>query len=245
MPAEPATPAATYISAAIPPGSIDYYVALMTPARLRELTRTGIALAKVIRNVAMQPGEPQIRQLKLHWFAQEVEMVIAGTPRHPLTAELLRLCPHERWPESMRELVQAMMTEAAQPPATALQELLPAAHRAATQQALLAAVMPTSGKTSIDAAGSLGTGIALARFVRDHGAGPPDVRDLPRLAHEHFSAADLSLRHEAMPVYLQGALYRRQLRRLEAAGYNADKAALSPLALLWHSWREARKLLRP
>jgi len=255
MPAE-VSPATTYISAAIPPGCIDHYVLLMTPADLRGMTQFVLALGRVVSNISQQNTEAPIRQLKLNWFLEEVEMVSKNQPRHPLTIELASAVPHCDWLEPLQTLIRGALIDTTMPTIDRLELLLPFCHRAAQRQALMASVLPGCDEPALDRARQLGVGICLTEVIRDLNnkgsrvtksafADDTTAETLARLARQHFESganSRVESRRAQGSVLLQARLYRRFLLRLENYDFDSQRAAMRPPSLLWHAWREARKL---
>lgn len=259
MQAEPGIPAATYISAAIPPDSINHFVVLMTPVDLRSTVAACIALAAVIENIPRQANEPGIAQLKLNWWLEEIEMIARDKPRHPLSIELADRLSDKTWLDPLHELTSGVFADATRPVFQSLSDLLPFCHGAAERQALIAAVSPRCDEAALAQARHHGVGICLTETIRDWRSGtgrlPEDGFDgqgvsataaqVAEIAEQHFAAVEpmpVDQRRAQRSVLLQARLYRRFLNRLCDHDYDAGKATMRPFALLWHAWREARNL---
>ncbi len=259
MPAEPGIPAATYISAAIVPNSIDHFVVLMTASELRPVVAASIALARVIENIPQQANEPQIMQLKLNWWLEEIEMTERDKPRHPLSMELADRLTDRTWLDPLHALVSGVLIDASRPVFQSLPDLLPFCHHASERQALIAAVLPQCDELALTHARHQGVGICLTETIRDWrsnvGRLPENGFDgesisataaqLATIADQHFAAAGpmpAEQHRRQRSVLLQARLYQRLLNRLRDNEFDAHKAAMRPLPLLWHAWCEARNL---
>jgi phytoene synthase len=259
MSAEPGIPAATYISAAIAPDSIDHFVVLMTSSELRPVAAPAIAMACVIENIPRQAHEPQIAQLKLHWWLEEIEMIAGDKPRHPLSIELTDRLKTRSWLEPLHALVSGVLRDAGRPVFRSLHELLPFCHQAAERQALIAAVLPECDAQALSRARRLGVGVCLTETIHDwrsrvgrlpeaglDGQGAAaTATQLADIADQHFDVCEpmpVGQRRAQRSVLLQARLYHRLLNRLRASDYDADRAAMRPITLMWHAWNEARNL---
>ena len=90
-----------YAAKAAPPLSDNYYARLFTPAPFRERITVVLACAAEIEDCSRRPGEMAVGMLKLGWWREEVEMLAAGEPRHPVTSALAQTPalrkPRELW----------------------------------------------------------------------------------------------------------------------------------------------------
>ena len=253
MPAESPIPAASFISAAIAPNSIDHFVLMMTSRRLRPLVATSMTLGKVIGNVVAQGQESEIQKLKLNWWLEEIQMTSNGEPRHPLSIELSNALEHKRWLNPLRTLVLGTLDDVGQAPFESLVACLAFCHHTAERQALVASVLPECEEVALGNARKMGVGICLTEVIFDQ----PDTRrcssdsiateDLAAIARDHFADVETvpaEQRHAQLSVYLQSRLYQRLLERLQIHGYHRERATKAPFALLWQAWREARRLMR-
>lgn len=259
MPAEPARPAATYISAAIENDSIDHFVVLMSPAEHRPKVETSIALTRVIENIPQRGNEPQIRQLKLNWWLEEIEMVAQGKPRHPLSIELSQSVDHQDWLQPLHGFVSHTLTDHARPMLVTLAGFLTYTHHAAERQVLIASVLPQCDELALAHARNNGVGICISESLSNQtGSRIPEngfedqpagttVDKLATIAQEHFNASEplpTSQRRAQMPVLLRARLHQQLLHRLQRNDFDPRRAATRPLLLLWQAWREARNLLK-
>ena len=243
----------TYVEAASPPGSIDYYLLLFSPHSLRDRLSAALALGKVITNIAVQQTEYEIRQLKLHWWLEEIERTGRGQPRHPLTCELTQQGPAQQWLPQLRTVVDASLQDLDQSRLETLKAVLPFCHRQATKQSLLAAVHPECTDNDLSNARACGVGRELTLLLarqepRFDGASfelaPAEAYvQLASVATQHFEAMERTdASHET--IWLQASLYRLWLQRLCKSNFDTDQANVGPLRLLWQAWRQARKLRR-
>lgn len=251
------TPVASYIEAAAPPGSIDYYVLLFADPQLRGALASALALGKVILNITAQAAEPDILRLKLAWWHDEIAATRRAAARHPLTADLSVRAPTLTWLAAAERLVGSVAATIASGPPDTLAAVLRRAHGMAERQALLSALGEHEDDQVLACARAAGVGIGLTEVLRDRRLPPAAFRSRHEDATLDFSAADLARvaddHFEAMgPVTgprpgietlrLQAAMHRALLARLQHSDFNASRAEVHPLRLLWQAWREARRL---
>lgn len=243
MSPESQTPAASYVAAAAPPGTIDHAALLMTAEPLRRRAAAAIALGGVIGNIPNQGKEPEIRALKLNWWIEEMERTGKGQARHPLTVELSALAEDRAWLAPLGRLVGEALRRLSEPVPATLAELLPRCHGGAERHSLVAAALPGCSEPALANARSIGTGIALAETLAE-----PDCRhdrdELARLATGHLDDIENLAANDfetQRTVYVQAYLHRRLIEKRQAAGFNGE-VSIGPLGLLWHGWRGARKL---
>jgi 15-cis-phytoene synthase len=74
---------------ATPLGSPAYYALRFSPAANLERDARLLAWYGLVREIAAQPRDPGVARLKLDWWRSELEHLAAGSPRHPLSKELL------------------------------------------------------------------------------------------------------------------------------------------------------------
>lgn len=249
-------PVAAYVEAAAPPGSPDYYALLFTDAGQRPALSAGLALGKVIINIASQRGETDILRLKLTWWHDEVRATREGQARHPLTKYLAMREPQLRWLPALQSLIASADSVVAAGPVATLAAVLRRAHGMAERQAFLSAIAGHEDDESLGVARTAGVGIALTELLRERRlpaaafATGDDSRNeisapkLAAIAVEHYDASDLRGRpgSAAVTLVLQALLHRMFLDRLLRDRFDPRRADLNPLRMLWHAWREARRL---
>jgi phytoene synthase len=74
---------------ATPLGSPAYYALRFSPDAGIERDARLLAWYGLVREIAAQPRDPGVARLKLDWWRSELEHMAAGSPRHPLSRELL------------------------------------------------------------------------------------------------------------------------------------------------------------
>lgn len=74
---------------ATPLGSPAYYALRFSPAASLERDARLLAWYGLVREIAAQPRDPGVARLKLDWWRSELEHMATGSPRHPLSKELL------------------------------------------------------------------------------------------------------------------------------------------------------------
>lgn len=102
-------------NSATPEGSAYYYVARFCAPARRDAVATWLAWFELIDTIARDARDPGVARLKLDWWREEADYLVAGTPRHPLAQALAK------------HLEQA-------PSANAMKETLAAAERRILQQ---------------------------------------------------------------------------------------------------------------
>lgn len=245
-----ATPVDDYVAAAVVPGQVDYYALLFAAGDQRERLSQGIALGKVILNIPRQQTESQIRQLKLHWWLEEIQRCEKGEPRHPLTRELSPATATTEWLRPLQRLVRGALDDVEQQPLTSLQLLLPYAHHVGERQALLATLHPSHNDDDLASARAAGVGIALTDLLAgDDPRLDPTIFDVTGAELTRAQVAEVAMTHfdamagePAQPIIaMQASLHQQKLQRL-AANHFADDGSVHPLRLLWQAWRQGRKL---
>lgn len=250
-------PVASYVAAAAPPGSIDHFTLLFAPAATRDTLATALALGKVVLNIGAQTTEAEILRLKLAWWHDEIQVVRDGNARHPLTKDLAARVASPAWLEPLERLVAHTNSQVGRPLLDSLEAVLRHGHGMAERQALLAVVAGATHDDDLANARGAGVGIALTELLMaPAGRLPGDVaasdaetvaftaEQLASIARDHFDAMEPGTddTHEPALVWLQARLHRDALERLVHASFDARRAQIGPLRLLWRAWREARRL---
>lgn len=248
-------PVTSYVAAAAPPGSIDYFALLFSPASRREALGSALALGKVVRNIAAQEAEGDILRLKLAWWHDEVRATRAGAPRHPLTRDLAGRIQSAQWLRSLERIVDETAASLTRQRPESLEAILREAHGLAERQTLISIAGGAEDDQALATALAGGVGIGLVELLFDPGgsrsrlraddaAPQPGAADLAAIAVDHFDAMQSSAHsgERQSTVWLQAQLYREALERLARARYDAGAVAHRPLRLLWRAWCEARRL---
>lgn len=247
---------------ATPPGSSAYYSLRLAPAPLRDPLALLLAWRHAIRAVPEECSDPGVARLKLGWWREELERLLAGAPRHPLTQGLAPLLDRWNLPgEPFAAMIETLELELrGEKPASladlearvradmgALFELMGRCHGAATEERL-------------EPLRRLGAGCALVYLIRDLGApGSRGPKLLPReigipppesarkesargLEIMGERARDLLRRERAdIPACLaaRAAILERLLNSLEQSGYDVlgGRMGLTPWYKLWVGWR--------
>lgn len=69
-------------------GSSFYYSFLTLPETKRDAITALYAFCREVDDIVDNPGESQIKQIKLDWWRQEIAALYSGTPQHPITRAL-------------------------------------------------------------------------------------------------------------------------------------------------------------
>ena len=250
-------PVASYVAAAAPPGSLDHFALMFAPAATRDALATALALGKVVHNIGTQTTEAEILRLKLAWWHDEIRVARDGDARHPLTKDLAARVASPAWLEPLGRLVAHINSQVGHPLLDSLEAVLRHGHGLAERQALLAVVAGAAHDDDLANARAAGVGIALTELLMaPAGRSPGDIVDsdaepiaftaeqLATIARDHFDAMEPATddMNEPAIVWLQARLHRDALERLVRARFDARRAQIAPLRLLWRAWREARRL---
>jgi phytoene synthase len=76
----------TLVNRAAPPGSMRYYAWLYTPVTQRDVIAALLLIETELHDTARAPHE--VAHIRLQWWQEEVECLIAGKARHPATQVL-------------------------------------------------------------------------------------------------------------------------------------------------------------
>ncbi len=242
------TPLDAYVAAAAAPGTIDYFVLLFSDAAHRAALSAGLALGKVIMNIARQDTEADIRYLKLQWWREEAGRTRNRQARHPLTAALADQSARPDWVSALQRLIDGAHNDVGVASFDSLARLLPHCHYAAERQALLVSLFDDCDDTALASARAAGVGICLSEMLcngdnRLPGDGFDDgtqdtTAQLTAIAEDHFAAMRPGTGPGQVTVGLQAGLYRQALHRVR------DGSTMHPFGTLWRAWRQARKLRR-
>ncbi|MCC7464285.1 MAG: hypothetical protein IT480_17720 [Gammaproteobacteria bacterium] len=210
------------------PGSIHFFVELYAPRACRAPLRALNALEAGVRASQRHGIDPGVARARLAWWQQEAERAAAGTPAHPLAAELLRGAGAA--PLGAALLSWVLVTHAELDSACAAVELHRelAGHAGAARFALMAVLL----QADAEAARALGRPTALL-----HGTAPAARA---ALCAELLGIAP-ALQPPLRPLLVWSVLALRRARRGEPAP--PERAGVGRHARLgdhWLAWGAAR-----
>jgi phytoene synthase len=78
----------SYAAKAAPPLSDNWYARLFAPRERRTILTAAFACATEIEECGREAREPAVARLKLAWWREEIDLLAAGEPRHPVTLAL-------------------------------------------------------------------------------------------------------------------------------------------------------------
>ena len=84
---------------ATPPGSSAYYSVRMSRASRRDALAALFAWRAELRAILEQVSDPGVARIKLDWWRSELERILAGEPRHPLSEVLAPVVAEQQLPE--------------------------------------------------------------------------------------------------------------------------------------------------
>jgi phytoene synthase len=222
---------ATYRARAIPLGSARYWSWLFADAAARA-PLLGIYALLAECNALIDPAtEPEAGRIKLAWWRDEIQRLIAGTPAHPIGRYLLAL-PRAGQVDlaPLMSTIDAVITEGNGAPLEHSNDLAP--HAAALRAAPLVlasrlAAVITDEESLGKCARELAVGESLARSARDYRR-EARVGRVPFAVDELLAAGieNEDLCTDLPPPRLEN--YLRELRGRAAKSFVAASRALPP-----------------
>lgn len=102
----------TLAARAVPRGSMLHYSLLFAPEDKRPALTVVHAFRTLVQGIARATREPQVAQLKLGWWREELDRIDAGKARHPLGTEVAAVAArYEIGLAPFREMLQAAEIE--------------------------------------------------------------------------------------------------------------------------------------
>lgn len=89
---------------AAPTGASFYYCTLYSPANIKRNLYSLHAFSSELDELLTDCSDPGIAHRKLVWWTEEIQRLIDGQARHPVTRELALI--HERFPEMISMMIQ-------------------------------------------------------------------------------------------------------------------------------------------
>ncbi|MEP6881609.1 MAG: squalene/phytoene synthase family protein [Dokdonella sp.] len=196
---------------------------------IRPIISAFICLSNEINHAAFHIVEPEVATTKLNWWAEELEGLSVGKPRHPLTEVLARFEPIRSVPANQwASVINGAFHQREAGPSASLNALLASSLRLAAPLAEIEANL--NPKLAPEALAQVA---ARARCLHDTGR----LNEL--LARDRLPIPlDLLAKHQLSRVDLTHSSERRAFALREhfselAAGFDAvDRNGLSPLAAM-------------
>jgi 15-cis-phytoene synthase len=210
-------------------GSSFYYSFLFLPRERRRAITALYAFCREVDDVVDETTDPQLAAAKLAWWRQEVALLFAGNPQHPVTRALQPALAYGISAASLNEIIDGMEMDLTQTRYLDFAALERYCYRVAGVVGMLAAgIFGYGDARTLDYARALGTAFQLTNIIRDVGEDARKNRIYLPIAdlQEHgVSAADLlQARHSEAFV----ALMRFEARR--AREFYAQAMAALPAA---------------
>jgi hypothetical protein len=231
----------------VPEGSAAYYGVLFCPPERRPALTALFALERELDRIASPAREASIAIIRLNWWAEELQRLAAGTPRHPVTQTLWHAGAARCRLQPLASMVQISLRLQSQAGHSHRETVELACQRSSALYGFTAewlAVGHATSPAAIRAAGSrIGAGIRLARFATEDG--DRDTTDVTGLAREAIddglAAIPAELRATQTPLIVVGILALRQLRKPGAATAGTGRAARArrSLGMIVAAWRAA------
>lgn len=218
-------------------GSSFYYAFLfLPPARRRAITAL-YAFCREVDDIVDETSDPQLAATKLAWWRQEVGLLYAGKPQHPVSKALApALAAYGIGAERLNEIIDGMEMDLTQTRYLDFAGLERYCYRVAGVVGMLSAgIFGYGDARTLDYAKRLGTAFQLTNIIRDVGEDARKNRIyLPIADLQQFgvAAADiLQARHSDAFVALmrfQAERARRFYDEALAALPRADRRAQRP-----------------
>jgi 15-cis-phytoene synthase len=225
-------------------GSSFYYSFLFLPGERRRAITALYAFCREVDDVVDETTDAQLAATKLAWWRQEVGLLFAGNPQHPVSKALQpALAPFGITAARLNEIIDGMEMDLTQTRYLDFAALERYCHHAAGVVGMLAAgIFGYGDARTLDYARSLGTAFQLTNIIRDVGEDARKNRIYLPIAdlQEHgVSAADLlQARHSEAFVALmrfQAArarqFYARAMDALPASDRRAQRPGLIMAAI--------------
>jgi phytoene synthase len=225
-------------------GSSFYYSFLFLPRERRRAITALYAFCREVDDVVDETADPQLAATKLAWWRQEVGLLFAGNPQHPVSKALQpALAPYGITAASLNEIIDGMEMDLTQTRYLDFAALERYCYRVAGVVGLLAAgIFGYGDARTLQYAQLLGTAFQLTNIIRDVGEDARKNRiylPIADLQQYGVSAADLlQARHGEAFVALmrfeaQRArdFYAQALAALPAADRRAQRPGLIMAAI--------------
>jgi len=218
-------------------GSSFYYAFLFLPRERRRAITALYAFCREVDDVVDETSDAQLAATKLAWWRQEVGLLFAGKPQHPVSKALQpAIAAYGITAARLNEIIDGMQMDLTQTrylDFTALERYC--YHVAGVVGMLAAGIFGYGDARTLDYARSLGTAFQLTNIIRDVGEDARKNRIyLPIADLQQFgvgAAELLQARHSDAFVALmrfQAARARRFYEQARAALPRADRRAQRP-----------------
>ena len=243
LPPEGSVPAA-------PEGTAAYYSILFCPEDRRPALTALYALERELQQITGH-GEPSIAQIRLGWWGEELDRLIADEPRHPITRTLRQAgCVLEegRRLQAMVHISQRLCSDGIRNTGEGVElDCQRSSALYGFAAGWLAAADPGAPARLGLAGDQLGAGVRLAQLAADGTDAP--VGDLTGAAvtslRQSLEAIPAHYRASQVPLIVLAALYLRQLRTpAETDKSTRGRRARDSLGMIAAAWLAARAASR-
>ena len=150
-------------------GSSFYYSFLFLPKEKRMAITAVYAFCREVDDVVDNPGENQIKHIKLQWWREEITRLFNAQAQHPVTLALTSVIERYNLPEEyFQEIIDGMQMDLDQTSYANFKELSLYCYRAAGVVGLISAeIFGYQDRQTLKYASNLGTAFQLTNIIRD------------------------------------------------------------------------------
>ena len=150
-------------------GSSFYYSFIFLPDTKRKAITAVYAFCREVDDVVDNPGENQIKQVKLQWWRDEIARLFKHQAQHPVTRALMPVIDKFNLPEEyFQEIIDGMQMDLDQTSYATFKDLYLYCYRAAGVVGLISAeIFGYQDRQTLKYASTLGTAFQLTNIIRD------------------------------------------------------------------------------
>ena len=150
-------------------GSSFYYSFVFLPEKKRKAITAVYAFCREVDDVVDNPGDNQIKQIKLQWWREEVSRLFNHQAQHPVTLALTPVINTFNLPEEyFQEIIDGMQMDLDKASYATFKELSLYCYRAAGVVGLISAeIFGYQDRQTLKYASNLGTAFQLTNIIRD------------------------------------------------------------------------------
>ncbi len=247
---------ATDMPAAPPAGSARWYAWLFTPSHARTTAALLFALESELRSVFVARVDHGVAHLKLRWWREEIQRLMQGAPRHPLTISLAAAAPNAAYAwnplDDFLTSLELELAEVAIDDETELDRFLALAD-GLTRTLALALAGKFADAATLEIGSGVGQAVRGAQIVACWCGTPLD--ESQRSAALRLAARSRACWEKAIPLFrypeyealrglrVLGQLHMAMLDRIQSEHFRLERRRpeLSAMQSLWTAWRAARQ----
>ena len=224
------------------PGSIHYYALLNASADSRPRYCACFALQRELMGLRSPQFGPEVKQAKLGWWASEVEHLIAGKPRHPVT-QAMQLAHIPLQP--VAQIIAGALADNVEQPASVPECRWYCEQTGGAIARLAASLSGACQQQSLDAAAHIGTAAQLLQWAAFVTSTTDESlhRELLDLAATLLTDAEHEVagadRHALRVLLTLARLHTHAISSLHTDGRTMP--LWTPLTRFWIAWRTHRQ----